>query len=69
MNCWVCDLPAHATCRFCGRAVCREHARTMPYLLQTFQTSRGLEGLGVDEAVYCGVCKPKRDPVRLDFLE
>ncbi len=41
----------------------------MPYLLQTFQTSRGLEGLVVDETVHCGVCRPKPDPVQLDFLE
>jgi hypothetical protein len=69
MNCWVCNLPAHATCRFCGRAVCKEHARTMPYLLQTFQAKDGLRGLVVDETIHCGVCRPKPEPVRLEFLE
>jgi hypothetical protein len=62
-------LPANANCRFCGRAVCKEHARTMPYLLQTFLVKNGLHGLVVDEAIYCGVCRPKPEPVRLEFLE
>lgn len=69
MNCWACNLPGNAICRFCGRAVCKEHARTMAYLLQTFTTSHGLEGLVVDDAVFCGVCRPKAEPIRLDFLD
>lgn len=69
MNCWTCNLPGNAVCRFCGRVVCKEHARTMPYLLQTFTTTNGLEGLVVDDSVHCGVCRPTPEPVRLDFLE
>lgn len=69
MNCWVCNITGHAICRFCGRCVCKEHASTMPYLLQAFVTSRGLEGLAVDEAIACGICRPQPEPVSLDFLE
>jgi hypothetical protein len=69
MNCWVCDLPANGVCRFCGRAVCKEHARTMPYILQSFQRDGGLHGLVVADVLHCGVCRPRPDPVPLDFLE
>jgi hypothetical protein len=41
----------------------------MPYLLQTFLSKNALHGLVVDEAIYCGVCRPKPEPVRLEFLE
>jgi hypothetical protein len=41
----------------------------MPYLLQAFQTKVGLRGLVVDQAIHCGVCRPKPEPVRLEFLE
>ena len=30
VNCWHCDRPAHATCLFCGRAVCRNHVASLP---------------------------------------
>ena len=69
MNCWVCKLPGQAVCRFCGRVVCKEHARTMPYVLESFQTSSGLQGLVVDDVVHCGISRPKPEPVKLDFLE
>ena len=69
MNCWVCNLPANAVCRFCGRAVCKEHARSMPFILEAYTAKAGLSGLVVDNAVHCGICRPKPEPVRLDFLE
>jgi NSD Cys-His rich domain len=69
VSCWVCNLPASGICRFCGRAVCKEHARTMPYILQNFASSQGLQGLVVGDVLYCGVCRPRPEPVPLDFLE
>ena len=69
MNCWVCNLPGNAICRFCGRAVCKDHARTMPYLLEAFPVKGELHGLAVNDVIHCGVCRPRPDPVRLDFLE
>ncbi|MCK9929660.1 hypothetical protein MXD62_21225 [Frankia sp. Mgl5] len=41
----------------------------MPFLLEAFATSRGLEGLAVDEAISCGVCRPAPEPIKLDFLD
>lgn len=72
MNCWHCDRPAHGICRFCGRAVCREHAAKMPYILEIFgNNSQGddYKALVVPEVVYCGICKPKDDPIKLELLK
>ena len=66
MNCWHCDRPAHATCRFCGRAVCREHTQALPHIEAVFHDDEfKYKALVVPEAVYCGVCNPREDPVDL----
>jgi hypothetical protein len=67
VQCWVCGAPANGVCRFCGRAVCKEHARTMAYLLATFQGPDGPMGLGLEDALHCGVCRPRPDPIRVDL--
>ena len=69
MNCWHCDRPAHAVCGFCGRAVCREHAQTLPHIEAVLHDgSLKYKALVVPDAVYCGVCKPREDPVDLPDL-
>lgn len=70
MNCWHCDRPAHAVCRFCGRGLCREHVKGMPYILEVYRGPTGpAKALVVADAVWCGVCRPKEDPVELPELE
>jgi hypothetical protein len=70
MNCWHCDRPAHGSCRFCGRALCKEHAKSMPFILEIYRRAEGPhKALVVADALYCGVCKPKEDPVELPELE
>lgn len=69
MECWVGGEPASGVCRFCGRAVCRAHAKERPYLTVVYPGARGLEGLAVEGALWCGVCRPHPRPVRLDFLD
>lgn len=69
MNCWHCDRPAHASCRFCGRGVCREHAQALPHIEEVFHDDgMKYKALVVPEAVYCGICKPREDPVELPDL-
>jgi hypothetical protein len=69
MNCWHCDRPAHGSCRFCGRGVCREHARTLPHIEELYHNSEGVQkALVVANALFCGVCQPKEDPVELPQL-
>ena len=69
MNCWHCERPAHGSCRFCGRGVCREHAQTLPHIVEIYRDDRGThKALVVAHALYCGVCQPKEDPVELPQL-
>ena len=70
MNCWHCDRPAHGVCRFCGRAVCREHAQTLPHIEALYHDEKDVQkALVVAEALYCGVCRPQDDPVELPQLK
>ena len=69
MRCWICGTDANGVCRFCGRAVCKPHAKTRPFLFEAWETADGLRGLAVEDALHCGVCRTRRDPVTLDFLK
>lgn len=68
MRCWVCGADAEGVCRFCGRGVCKTHARTRAFIFDTWEDSGHLRALGVEDALHCGVCKPRPDPVDADFL-
>jgi hypothetical protein len=49
--------------------VCKEHVEDLPRILAIFSNSQGKhEALVVGDAVWCGVCKPKEDPVELPEL-
>jgi hypothetical protein len=50
--------------------VCKEHAQSLPHILALYHDAEGLhKALVVGEAVYCGICKPREDPVDLPELE
>jgi hypothetical protein len=69
MDCWHCRRTAVGVCRFCGRAVCEDHVMTQPYILQLFKTTEVTRSLVVEDAVYCGACNPRSDPVELPELD
>jgi len=70
MECWHCNRPAHGVCRFCGRALCRDHIQKMPYILVMFQGKDGQQkAVVVDDTLYCGVCKPQEAPVTLKDVD
>ncbi len=70
MDCWSCEKGAVGSCRFCGRAVCKEHAKTMPFILSLYAGKGGVtKGVVVEDALHCGVCKPRGDPVELPELD
>lgn len=71
MLCWFCTEGARATCRFCGRGVCPEHARFGPYLLEVTRSVRRdrSEALVVEDAVQCGTCRPRPQPVAMPELD
>ena len=71
LDCWTCERTAVGACRFCGRGTCRDHTRQHPFVIDVFRGKRheGLRALVVEDAVHCGVCKPRGDPVDLPELE
>ncbi len=70
MNCWHCDRPAQGACRFCGRGLCRDHVKKMPFILEIFKGKHDEHrAIVVEDTLYCGVCKPHESPVTLKELE
>lgn len=70
MNCFHCDRSAHAACRFCGRAVCKEHIQTAPYIMGLYEGEGAVQkAIVVPDAVWCGACNPRDEPIPLPDLK
>lgn len=70
MNCWICDRPAHGVCQFCGRAVCRDDARTMPHIVALYRDKQERHKTIITaNALFCGKCEPREEPVELTGLD
>jgi hypothetical protein len=70
MNCVHCDRSAYAVCRFCGRGVCKNHITEAPYIVGLYEGDRGIQkAIVVPDAVYCGLCKPREQPVPMPELK
>ncbi len=68
MDCWHCRKTAIGTCRFCGRGICENHLSTRPYILQLYQHPN-TKALVVEDALYCGTCHPRPNPIELPDLD
>jgi hypothetical protein len=68
MDCWHCKRTAVGVCRFCGRAVCENHVNTRPFILDVYRGDGAPRALVVEDALHCGACKPRPDPVDLPEL-
>jgi hypothetical protein len=67
MDCWHCKRTAVGTCRFCGRGICEDHVETQPYILEII--AGGVpRALVVEDALFCGACTPRPDPIELPEL-
>lgn len=70
MNCWHCERPAHGTCVFCGRALCKQDAKEMSHIVALYQDRKGIyKAIVTAKALFCGVCEPRDDPVELPELK
>ena len=70
MDCWTCEKTALGSCRFCGRGTCRDHAKNFPYIVSLYSSKTGpIKAVVVEDALHCGVCKPRDDPVEVPGLE
>ncbi|WP_129675708.1 hypothetical protein [Candidatus Chloroploca sp. Khr17] len=69
MNCWHCERPAHGTCIFCGRALCRDHVQELPHIVALYKDQRGThQAIVTARALFCGVCEPRDEPVAMAEL-
>jgi hypothetical protein len=69
MLCWKCEEHARASCYFCGRFVCKEHAMTMPSFLTMFLAGNNTpKGLVVANVIWCGICEPQPEPIGMPEL-
>ncbi len=69
MDCWHCRRTAVGTCRFCGRGVCENHVETRPYVLDLFHNDGRAKALVVEDALWCGACHPRTNPIELPELD
>jgi hypothetical protein len=71
MTCWFCERPAGGVCRFCGRGLCRDHARPGPFILGVYRSvsRERAESLVVEDALLCGTCRPRPQPVPMPELD
>ena len=67
MDCWHCRRSAIGTCRFCGRAICENHVQTRPFILELL--TEPTRAIVVDDALFCGACHPRPNPVELPELD
>jgi hypothetical protein len=70
MDCWHDRKTAVGNCRFCGRGLCEDHVQTRPYILELYRSRDDdvPKVLVVEDALYCGVCTPRPDPLDLPEL-
>jgi hypothetical protein len=69
MDCWHCRRTAVGACRFCGRGICEDHVKEHPYILELFKGADVTKALVVADALFCGACTPRSDPVELPELD
>jgi hypothetical protein len=69
MDCWHCRRTAVGTCRFCGRAICENHVEELPFILDVFRSQEKTKVLVVEDALYCGACSPRPEPLDMPELD
>jgi len=71
VECSICGQPAQGICKFCGRAICRDHFKTLPYPIATYvgKDSEGRQNVPkmivVADALICGQCDPQPEPIEM----
>jgi hypothetical protein len=69
MDCWHCRRTAVGACRFCGRGVSEDHVQERPFVLELLRGAEATRALVVEDALFCGACRPRPDPLDLPELD
>ena len=48
--------------------MCENHAQTRPFILDVYRGDDTPKALVVEDALHCGACRPRPDPVELPEL-
>ncbi len=65
-TCWECGESAQASCKFCGRFVCKDHASKMPFVVTVYVgANQTPKAIVVADAIWCGICRPYPDPIKM----
>jgi hypothetical protein len=50
--------------------LCEDHAQEHPYILDLYRDKTGdaMKVLVVEDALYCGICTPRPDPIEIPEL-
>jgi hypothetical protein len=67
MVCHKCGEPAIGICKFCGRAVCKDHhTTTQPVMLAMYLGGEKTpKAVVVTNVLWCGECRPQPEPVEM----
>ncbi len=70
MQCFHCDNTARGVCRFCGRALCRDHmTNKLPFIVTIYVGDANTpKAVVVGDTLWCGVCKPQPEPLEMPEL-
>jgi len=70
MICFHCEQSARGVCRFCGRALCKDHMKQrLPYIVTIYVGEYNVpKAIAVRDALWCSVCKPEPEPVEMPEL-
>jgi hypothetical protein len=49
--------------------VCEDHADEQPFVLELFRANGPTRALVVENALFCGACRPRPDPIDLPELD
>jgi hypothetical protein len=48
--------------------VCEDHVETRPFVLDLYRSNEIIKALVVEDALHCGACTPRPDPLDLPEL-
>lgn len=66
MECSICGEPAQGICKFCGRAICEDHFKSMPYPIAVYVGEGNIpKMIVVADALICGRCNPQPEPIEM----
>ncbi len=70
MQCIHCENTARGVCKFCGRALCRDHmTNLLPYIITIYVGDQHVpKAIVVGDVPWCGLCKPQPEPIEMPEL-